>query len=159
MPRSAADRRAELIERIDRQGRRSGSVGALHAKALAERAELHGTDWECIDVLDWAGALPAGELARRVGVTSGAITGAIDRLERRGLVRRVKDPGDRRRVIVELRRDGLDPDEWGGIFGALAGEMDELNGRFDDKQLAAIAEWLAGANDALERSVERLRDR
>ena len=63
---------------------------------------INGTDFECLDVLDWTGPIPAGELARRLGITSGAVTGVIDRLERGGWVHRLADPSDRRRVIVEL---------------------------------------------------------
>ena len=82
MSRRSTARRKKLIEELDRQNRRSGSVGSLHAKAIAQRAGLNDTDFECLDVLDWTGPITAGELARRVGVTSGAVTGVIDRLER-----------------------------------------------------------------------------
>lgn len=152
-------RRTELLAALDREGRRSGSTGAMHAKALSERAGIHSTDWECIDVLDWSGPLPAGELAKRVGITSGAVTGAIDRLERRGLVQRVADPNDRRRVIVELQPDGIDPGQLMTFFAPLAADMNEVNERFDDDQLAAVLDWLAAANDAIERSIARLRER
>ena len=56
----------------------------------------------CLNVIENAGGLTAGELARQVGVTTGAVTGALDRLERAGYARRVPDPGDRRRVRVEV---------------------------------------------------------
>ena len=91
MPRRSARRNALLAE-LDREGRRTGTVGALHGKAIADAAGMHSTDFECLDVLDWTGPIPAGELARRVGLTSGAITGVIDRLERDGWVRRTATP-------------------------------------------------------------------
>jgi DNA-binding MarR family transcriptional regulator len=152
-------RRAQLLADIDREGRRTGSLGALHGRAIAERVGMHPTDFECLDVLDWTGPIAAGELARRVGLTSGAITGVIDRLERGGWVRRASDPADRRRVIVEMlpeppadrREDML------RSFLPLIGEMNEINERYDEDQLDAIADWLRRANDAVERSTARLR--
>jgi DNA-binding MarR family transcriptional regulator len=163
--RRRTTKRTQLIEELDRENRRLGSVGALHAKALAERAGLNGTDWECLDVLDWTGPITAGELARRVGITSGAVTGAIDRLERGGWVRRAADPTDRRKVMVELvppTPDGPQAarySEMVELFGPLQVEIAELIDRFDDDQLETVLDYLRGANEAVERSIDRSRHR
>ena len=153
-------RRRQLLEALDREARRSGSVGGLHGRAIADRAGIHGTDFECLDVLDWTGPITAGELARHVGITSGAVTGVIDRLERLGFVRRTSDPRDRRRVIVELEL--LDEDrraQMGALLSPLQEDIAALNDRFDDDQLATILDWLQAGNDAVERSTRRLRER
>ena len=63
---------------------------------------INRTDARCLDILDNYGRLSAGELAGHSGLTTGAITAVVDRLERLGLARRVADPSDRRRVFVEL---------------------------------------------------------
>ena len=60
-------RRRELLAALDREARRTGSVGAMHAKAIADQFGVHGTDFECVDVLDWTGPITAGELARTSG--------------------------------------------------------------------------------------------
>ena len=152
-------RRRELLVALDREARRTGSVGAMHAKAIADRLGVHGTDFECVDVLDWTGPITAGELARHLGLTAGAVTGLIDRLEQRGWVRRTIDPGDRRKVIVELApRSDLDA-EAAGIFAPLASDMGAVNAGYDDEQLAAIVDWLEKANAAVQRSTDRMRDR
>jgi DNA-binding MarR family transcriptional regulator len=133
-------------------------MGGMHAKAMAERAGVHATDFDALDVLDWMGPTTAGELAKLVGVTSGAITGVIDRLERDGWVRRTRDPDDRRRVVVEMTAGP--PDRIARmmvVFEPLVSELGELNERFDDDQLETILEWLRGSNDAVERSTARLR--
>ena len=57
-------RRTALLDELNREARRTGSVGALHSRAIADAAGLHSTDYECIDVLDWTGPVTAGELAR-----------------------------------------------------------------------------------------------
>jgi len=118
---------------------------------------MEGSDFVCLDVLDWTGPITAGELARHLGLTAGGATGVIDRLEERGWVRRVRDAHDRRKVIVELVPRESDLGDVGPMFGALAAEMDEINASYDDAQIEVIRDWLQRANDALERSIERLR--
>jgi DNA-binding MarR family transcriptional regulator len=63
---------------------------------------VNRTDGRCLDVIQQSGRISAGELAERAGLTSGSITAVIDRLEEKGYVRRVADPEDRRRVLLEL---------------------------------------------------------
>ena len=113
------------------------------------------SDWDCLDVLDWTGPITAGGLAEHVGLTSGAITGVIDRLEKAGFVRRAPDPADRRKVIVHLLRD-RDRD-LGEAFAQLGDAVDVLTGRYDDAELAVIVDFLRGANEALADSTDRMR--
>src|SRR5256885_9584707 len=70
--------------------------------AIADRLEVTPTELECLGTLALGGPLSAGELAKRTGLTSGAVTRLIDRLESRGIARRRADPQDRRRVLVEI---------------------------------------------------------
>src|SRR5262245_19055227 len=148
MSRRPTARRRQLIEDLDRQNRRSGSAGAMHAKAIADRVGLNATDFECLDVLDWSGPIAAGELARRVGVTSGAVTGVIDRLERGGWVRRVADPTDRRRVIVEALSPGPhgpNPEryvEMERLFTPLQREIATIVDDLADDQIQTIVDYL-----------------
>ena len=71
-------------------------------QAVADSLGLNRTDMRCVDILDREGRLTAGQLADHVGLTTGAVTTLVDRLERAGLARRVRDSEDRRRVYVEL---------------------------------------------------------
>jgi DNA-binding MarR family transcriptional regulator len=77
-----------------RAGRSLGSASSMLSHACAERLGLHATDWECVSLLDDARpeALTAGQLAELTGLTSGAITGVIDRLEVKGFAVRSRDP-------------------------------------------------------------------
>ena len=74
--------------------------GILFHEAVAARVGVHLTDLKCLQLLR-GGPLAAGELVARAGITSGAMTRLIDRLEQAGYVRRVADVSDRRRVLVE----------------------------------------------------------
>ncbi len=78
----------------------------FHA-AVAAQAGINITDVNCLAILDKEGPMTAGQLAQRMGLTrGGAITAVIDRMEKAGFLRRRPDPVDRRRVIVELVREG-----------------------------------------------------
>ena len=92
-----------------------------------------------------------------MGVTSGAITGVIDRLERDGWVRRVRDPHDRRKVIVEIVPERAAATGQMDVFAPLMADLAAIHDRYDDDTLAAILDYLRACNDAIERSTARLR--
>jgi DNA-binding MarR family transcriptional regulator len=150
-----AESREVLLAQLSREGRRLRSVSTLHNHACADVAGVNPSDWECLDVLDWAGPITAGRLAEHVGLTSGAITGVVDRLERAGFVRRVPDPADRRKVIVELLRDR--DRELGEAYEHLARAVAELTDRYGDAELGVVVDFLRAANGALAESTYRMR--
>jgi DNA-binding MarR family transcriptional regulator len=89
---------AELIEEI-----RGGQTAVDQMDEAAQRAlGINGTDGRCLDIIDRRGLISAGQLATEAGLTTGAVTAVLDRLEGKDLVRRVADPGDRRRILVEV---------------------------------------------------------
>ncbi|MFI6733323.1 MarR family winged helix-turn-helix transcriptional regulator [Nonomuraea sp. NPDC050451] len=81
--------------------RRYLSAMVLNSLAAAEAAGLNATDYYALNLLDLTGPLTSGELAAQTGLTTGATTRLIDRLEQGGYVRRAPDPADRRKVMVE----------------------------------------------------------
>ncbi len=89
---------AELIDEI----RRSQGATDRFDSAVADALGLNRTDMRCVDAIEREGPLTAGQLAELTGLTSGAMTTALDRLERAGFVQRVRDAEDRRRVLVKL---------------------------------------------------------
>jgi len=72
----------------------------MFAKAVADRAGISSSDMDCMDFLNVEGRMTAGRLAELTGLTTGAITGVIDRLEKAGFVRRERDESDRRKVFI-----------------------------------------------------------
>jgi DNA-binding MarR family transcriptional regulator len=107
---------------------------------VAVRFGLSESDIETLEALLERGASTAGRLGELTGLTSGAVTRVIDRLEQSGYVRRVPDPSDRRRVIVEVV-----PDRVSSIQSALDrigfASAEEI-GRYTDAQLALITDFL-----------------
>src|SRR3954451_20471563 len=90
------------IDSVIRSLRRGNLQGSFFGQTVAIRFGLSESDVEALEVLLDTGAATAGRLSELMGLTSGAVTRVIDRLEQAGYVRRVPDPADRRRVIVEL---------------------------------------------------------
>jgi MarR family transcriptional regulator, organic hydroperoxide resistance regulator len=99
---SDGERRAELFVQLNVLGETSSTETALFHQAAAARYGLGITDMKTLGVLMQEGAMTAGQIAKRLSVTTGAVTSLIDRLERRQLVMRVPDPADRRKVIVSV---------------------------------------------------------
>ena len=97
----ARQKRSELLDELKLAGRRLSTATIMFHQAVADRLGLNPTDHRCVDRLLLNGPLTAGELASRTGLTTGAITAALDRLERAGFVARGDDPQNRRRVIVQ----------------------------------------------------------
>src|SRR4029078_593998 len=104
--------RAALMQELENALRRSSAQGVIFGQTVANTVGISGSDLECLDFLNLEGRVTAGRLAEVTGLTTGAITGVVDRLEKAGLVRRERDPAGRREgfiVVVpgaiERRRD------------------------------------------------------
>src|SRR5580658_4174877 len=82
--------------------RKTGSLMQVMSQAAADKIGINATDLNCLNILSFSGSMTAGELARATGLTTASITGVIDRLEQSGFVRRERDAGDRRRVLVRM---------------------------------------------------------
>src|SRR5215204_1177019 len=94
--------RDRLLVALDEAIRKVGAQAVLISDLVATRVGINSTDLECLDLLQMAGPTTAGGMSERSGLTTGATTAMIDRLERAGFVRRRRDPGDRRVVVVEV---------------------------------------------------------
>jgi DNA-binding MarR family transcriptional regulator len=115
----------------------SEAIVAFHS-AVAESLGLSVTEWKCLSLLGRLGPLPAKQLAELSGLTTGAITGLVDRLEKLAYVVRDSNPNDRRSVIIRpLRQKELER-RAAIVFSSLASRMVELSKNYDKKELAAI---------------------
>jgi DNA-binding MarR family transcriptional regulator len=147
--------KSDLIDELVREFRVSGNQDSAFDKLAAERLGINETDLHCLNLVENSGGLSAGELAIQSGLTSGAVTGVVDRLERVGYARRVPDPADRRRVKVEVTRAFYDCAE--RIWGPLAAEWHStLAKRFTTEELKRITDFLRATNAVGRRHLVRL---
>jgi DNA-binding MarR family transcriptional regulator len=97
---SRAKARAALMRELEHAMRKSSAQGTIFAQTVADRARISHSDMECLDFINVEGRMTAGRLAELTGLTTGAITGLVDRMEKAGLVRRERDDNDRRKVFI-----------------------------------------------------------
>jgi DNA-binding MarR family transcriptional regulator len=98
----ASEARTALLEELLRVNRAYQSAVEKMDEAFCKSLGVNRTDGRCLDVIDQRPGLTAGEVAVALGLSPGAVTTVLDRLEARGLVARSRDPADRRRVTLEL---------------------------------------------------------
>ncbi len=125
--------------------RRVGSLMQLLGLRSAERIGVNATDLNCLNIVALTGRLTAGELAQQTGLTTASITGVLDRLEEGGYVRRVRDPQDRRRVMVELAT-GPGLNRVGSTFAPVVAAWREAAAGYSEAELRL----LLGFQDKLE---------
>jgi DNA-binding MarR family transcriptional regulator len=131
-------KREEIIQAINEKFREMSTETIMFHQAVADILGLHVTDHKCLDFIYRFGAMPAGMLAELTGLTTGAVTGIIDRLEEAGYVRRTNDPKDRRRTIVEPTRNKKLEKKIEVIFIPLRDRMHKLLSSYSDSELAFL---------------------
>jgi DNA-binding MarR family transcriptional regulator len=146
----------ELAEEIvGRLVRRHSTAAVLFHHAVAERLGLGPADHKCLDLLRERGAMTGSELAAITGLTSGAITGVVARLDRVGYLRREPDPHDGRKQILSPTRERVR--DLQDVFDPVRKDVAALLEGFDTHQLTAIAEFLARSTEIAYRHATRLR--
>jgi DNA-binding MarR family transcriptional regulator len=121
------------MQELEHAMRRASGIGAIFSQAAAEYAGISSSDLECLDFLNLEGRATAGRLAEVTGLTTGAITGVIDRLEKAGYVRRERDDNDRRKVFIAIVPENL----------ARIGKL------YENMQHAMLKNWSSYTDDEL----------
>jgi DNA-binding MarR family transcriptional regulator len=152
---SGRAKRAKLLEGLGRELRNFSDQDVLFSQVLADRLGMNLTDFKCLSILERTGAVTAGQLAELTGLTSGAITGLIDRLEKAGFARRGRDPKDRRHVIIEAVPERSSDFE--ALLGASGRAMAELCAGYTEEQLDLILDFLTQGAALLHGETAKLR--
>jgi DNA-binding MarR family transcriptional regulator len=149
--------KSELVDELIREFRVSGNQDNAFDNLAAERLGVNDTDLHCLNIIENSRGLSAGDLAAQSGLTPGAVTGVIDRLERAGFARRVPDATDRRRVTVEVTPAFYQCAEC--IWGPVASDWHAaLAKRFTIEELERIIEFLHTTINVGRRHLDRLRE-
>jgi DNA-binding MarR family transcriptional regulator len=146
--------RAKLIEELVSEVRSSHAARDAFDEAVARHLGVNRTDLLCMDLLERRGAMSAGELALATGLTTGAITAVLDRLERAGYARRVRDTVDRRRVHVELTDAARE--RAGALYRGNLEEGLALFDRYSADELTLLRDFVRADRELNERQLERV---
>ena len=148
--------RDKLIEQVVDAVRRSQTANQTFDHTVADLLGINQTDMRCLDIIQRRGQVTAGELARESGLTTGAVTAVIDRLERAGYAQRVRDTSDRRRVMVEITPELHARTE--KYYGPLAEEAHKAFAGYSDEQLRLVRDFHRVGAEVNERMTARLRE-
>ncbi len=148
--------RSKLIEEINDLTREGSTYTVLLHQTIADRLGLNITDHKCLDLIERMGSMTAGQLAEITGLTTGAITGVIDRLEKAGYARRERSSQDRRKVIVSLVPDKAYEDMV-PLFELLSQRYDPVIENYSDEELSVIYRFLQESNQAVKDTIAILR--
>jgi DNA-binding MarR family transcriptional regulator len=142
----SSHRRNALIIRVGMElGRELSTVSVFLHQAIASKMGLNVTDTRCFELMSRYSDEPltAGHLARATGLTTGAVTGILDRLEKASLVERFRDPSDRRKVFVRPCPEALQ--RVGRLYEGLAAASLKLASSYSTKELELISDYLEGS--------------
>jgi hypothetical protein len=154
--RVLSEKAALVTELVDTM-REISTATILFHQAVADRLAMNVTDHKCAGILSELGPITAGELAARTGLTTGAITGVIDRLEKAGFARRLRDASDRRRVIVEPDRDQIER-RIVPLFESMGRRAVELYSGYSVRDLILIRDFALRSLKIAEEETRKLRD-
>lgn len=137
-------------------GREFSTAIVMFHEAIGRLLGLSAVERKCLDVLRRLGPVTAGAIGEHTGLTTGAVTGLMDRLEKAGYVRRDRDPRDRRKVVVELLPNGQLDALLAAAFGPFATDMTKIAARYSEDEHRVIAGWIAATTEALVANTQRV---
>ena len=147
--------RERLIDEVIAALRADGSARDALDQAVADRLEINLTDLRCLDVLEQRGTCTPGAIATALGLSSGAVTTLLDRLEKAGYVQRARDAADRRRVLVELTAHARRLA--GELYGPLGREGRALLAGLKPRDLVFLRNFMRRSQELQQRHERRIR--
>ena len=147
--------RAALLQGLEEAMRRSSAQGVLFGQTVANVAGISGSDLECLDFLNLEGRVTAGRLADVTGLTTGAITGVVDRLEKAGFVRRERDETDRRKVFIVTVPENVA--EIGRFYVPMQAAMHKVWSSYSEAELQLLLRFASEGYRAVLEATEALK--
>jgi DNA-binding MarR family transcriptional regulator len=146
--------RKELIPSLILEIRKFSTLNVLFNERIATKLHLNATDLRCRELLCHTGPITAGKLSELTHLTTGAITGVIDRLEKAELVERLQDPNDRRKVIIQplYERD----DEITNLFKPLTDSLSNIFNQYNDEELTLLFKFWNDINELIPNETKKL---
>ena len=126
-------------------------------ESVARALGMTAAERKTLSVLAEMGITTPGHLASATGLTTGAITGIVDRLEKQGFARRVPNPNDRRSVLIHALQVDRVAEIQGTIFASLTQAMDKMLGRYTAEERALILDYVAATTEVLREQTRKLK--
>lgn len=143
---------SHLISLIHKQTR----TAVLFVQTVSKITGINPTDIKCLDFLSEVHSATAGDLAKVTGLTTGAVTSVIDRLENAGFVKREADSNDRRKIIIRLTAEH--PNNLKLVHDLFANQIPNVLSGYKTDELKLIADWNAKMTAAFLDEIEKLRN-
>ena len=153
---SGKSNRRTLLGKLWELGRKMSTQTVFLHQAIAQSVGLNATDTKCIDLILRApdGTVTAGRLSDMTGLTTGAITHILDRLEKRQFIERVRDAQDRRKVLIRVRPERLEP--LVPKYESIGKAYMRLADAYGDDDLQLICDYLEKTSEVSERELSNL---
>jgi DNA-binding MarR family transcriptional regulator len=149
------DKKRALVDELIRLARAHEAANDAFDEVAREKLGINRTDLRCLNIIENHGSMTAGRLAELSGLTTAAVTAVLDRLERAGYARRVRDTEDRRQVQVEITP--LLAERATPIWGPLGEEARSTLARMSAEELEALIDFYRLGIELNERHIERVR--
>jgi DNA-binding MarR family transcriptional regulator len=149
------DKKQDLVDELLHLARAHEAANDAFDEVAREKLGVNRTDLRCLNIIDNSGPMTAGRLAELSGLTTAAVTSVLDRLERAGYARRVRDQPDRRQVMVEVTP--LLAERATPIWGPLGEEARSTLSRMSAEELRALIDFYRLGIELNERHIERVR--
>lgn len=150
-------RRQTLVVQLQFLGQMASTETALFHQVAAAKYGLGVTDMKTLSALQQEGAMTAGQLAKRLSLTTGAVTNVIDRLERQDFVKRAPDPADRRKVIVTINEDKLAAGD--NVYLSMGEAFGKLYDTYSTEQLEFLAQYYRTSIELTKQEIAKLAER
>lgn len=137
--------------------RASQTASDMMDEAFCDFLGINRTDGRCLDVIDRLGEVTAGQLATEVGLTTGAVTAMVDRLEAAGLLQRNSDPTDRRKVLIEMTAEAKQISM--EIYGQMAHATAPFVSQLSDRDLFTLISFFEASKRVSLELAESVRNR
>lgn len=153
---SREERVAAIAQMVDAL-RASQTASDMMDEAFCDFLGINRTDGRCLDVIDRLGEITAGQLATEVGLTTGAVTAMVDRLESAGLLQRKRDPSDRRKVLIEMTDEAKQITT--EIYGQMAQATAPFISQLTDRDLVTLISFFYASRDVNVELAKQVRSR
>jgi len=137
--------------------RNHSTLTIMFHQVIASQLGLNPTDHKCLEMILKNEPVTAGRIAEFTGLTTGAVTGVIDRLEKVGFVNRQQDPNDRRRIIIQVNKQKAE-ESIHPLLDPFAEQISNLLANYNAEQLEFLTKFFNEVNEVLDKETKKLHD-